>query len=124
MTTEHFDRYLMDQGVGGPSLECGCGRTCFGDSDNFDPGELEGLLKLHEEKPDRYLYFAGDDGVSAYDVPGLGTVVLGCRCNDRLDRIESIIWDNRDKIAKYLRARCEDRIGREVAVVVELRKVE
>lgn len=122
MTTKAFKNHMLSGGIGSPTLECSCGRTVFSDSDCYDPGELERLIKLKAAKPTHYVYLEGDDAVVGHNVLGK-FYVEGCECEGLLDQLEALIWSHRREIAKYLRERCTDVIDYNVGVVADLGSV-
>lgn len=95
-----FRDALMGHGIGSPTLECGCGRTNYGDSRDYDDGEKERLDQEAAEHPDRYVYHYGMDGVSGRSVLGR-FYVIGCVC-EYAPILEKRLWEYRHELVRFI----------------------
>ena len=96
-------------GVGSLVQKCVCGRTHFSGLDragDWEEGEREKLLKLVEEKPDRYFVDYQNDSMCWIDF-GAGPVVWGCPCHTAA-KYEWFVKSFDREILQYLRARQRD----------------
>lgn len=88
-----------------PSIECQlCGRCHFAtgsQSDLFDDN-IQNLRKKAAESPDKYVE-CHDDSVAFGHIEGR-QVVWNCPCG-KLARYETWIWEHRELILDYIRAR-------------------
>lgn len=93
-------------GVGSPELECICGRRhCAPDSDCIEEAEAEDMRNRHAANSRLTAIHSGVDGISAKVIDGQ-TVVVECGCQF-LVRLESILWNERDRILTYYKIRRE-----------------
>lgn len=79
--------------------DCICGRVNFVTDEGagtWDENELEGLLKKHSERPDRYVAHHNESTVS---VSSIG-IVWGCDCGMSL-RYENFLINNESSILSY-----------------------
>jgi len=84
-----------------------CGRTYFDPCDGgYEDGELEELERKAKKEPDKYV--PCDGGVSLGSIAG-NQVVLDCDCPG-LANYENFIWNDRFKIAEYLKARLKNNL--------------
>lgn len=90
---------------GTPSIDCQlCGRTHFatGPLSTEDPVQIEEMRASAAKYPDKWLE-SGDDSLAFGYLDGR-QVVWNCPCH-KMRRYEDFIWDHRELIAKYLKAR-------------------
>lgn len=84
-----------------------CGRECFEDDESagdWETGELEGLRKRAEERPNECVAM---DRVEAGSIGGKD-IVVNCPCNF-LRKYEDFIWSHRHIAAKYIAKRAKQR---------------
>lgn len=84
--------------------ECeSCGREYFAVDGHYDweEDELEELMKLADEEPDKYIPVDYDSVESVY-INGQH-LVIGCKCG-AIERIENGVWTNRRWILRYLQS--------------------
>lgn len=107
-------------GYGGLCIDCGCGRTHFTRDEragDWEPGELEHLLKMETLNPDKY--FGHDDSPGGITIYGR-TFVIGCKC-EYGPRFEQMIWHCRKEIATYLKKRCAAIVKWESVIEADIR---
>lgn len=102
---EFFEAF--SSGVGCMVADCDCcGRTHFATGTHtlgqYERGELENYRSLAKASPDKFIEDGSVDGFSLVNV-GV-EAVWGCKC-ERLDAYERFVWNRRDAIVKYLKAR-------------------
>lgn len=91
-------------GVGSPAIECVCGRThCAPESDCIDSDESEEMRINASLKPKQFILHENVDAISAKMING-ATAVVECECN-YLARLESILWNERERILRYYKLR-------------------
>ncbi len=90
---------------GALSLECACGRTHFATrSEGFwDQRDLAELRRKAAANSAYYLEDTKNDGLAGAEVFG-SMLVWGCPC-DRSKSVEDAIWNNREFLIRYLKAR-------------------
>lgn len=104
--SEMFQDIVCDSGSS--SMDCElCGRThfCTGGGSFEDDAEIEKYRKYAEQKPEQYCEDSDSDGLSFGTINGM-QVVYGCPCN-KLRKYEDFIWEDRERIIKYIRRRTE-----------------
>lgn len=107
--SDMFVNALSGFGVGSAVIECGfCGREHLcpdshyeNDNDNWK----ENCEESYKENPDNVVLHYDTDSISAQEINGT-MFVIGCPCNG-LYRYEQFIWEERDTIRNYLKARIE-----------------
>ena len=106
--SDHFDKAL--QGWGGtPVATCQCGRIHYtGMGTDMDPGELEKLEAKRKAQPEKYIPDPDNDSIGVVTFNGV-THVWNCPC-ESLARWEEWIWNNRELITRYLRARIDSEL--------------
>lgn len=104
--SKEFESAFMSCGGGTLVEECGCGRTCFvdGESNDYEPGELEELKQKQGAKPDKFVLFE-DEYVHFVEILGR-TYVWGCPCN-YAETAERLLWRYRGEILEYFSARTQ-----------------
>ena len=83
-----------------------CGRVHFACGPNhgdYEPGELDRLLAKQSKEPEKYVGDAQSDSIGWGLIDGK-QAVFACPCR-KLRRYEDWIWDHREIIVTYLRAR-------------------
>lgn len=93
-------------GCGAPSLDCTCGRTHHA-PDGTDVEEADAARMRAEARayPKRFVIHENVDAVTGVMING-GVVVDGCECN-WLGKFEQFIWNEREQIVRYYKARRE-----------------
>lgn len=102
--SEEFDDAFSDRS-GGNRGTCACGREHF-DTYNqwgWEDGELEHLIQLSKEKPDKYIGHEG--AIGGHVVDGV-SFIWGCPCQGAL-KYEKFIIRHAEQIAYYLNKRAE-----------------
>ena len=100
--SEHFWDALID--AGSLVVECEfCGRLHFAHEGDYEAGELERLEANAKKTPDKYVEHFDRDVVSWGYLDGK-QAVYNCPC-ESLVRWEQFIWNERDMILKYYKAR-------------------
>lgn len=108
-----FARLLFATG-GGCMYTCVCGRVYFGGDYDFEEGEYEHLQADPEATEIQ-------DGPYVWNLPQ-SVYVNECPCNT-LQVYERFIWDYREPIADYLKARSLHELGRHQELVGNLDQV-
>jgi hypothetical protein len=92
-----------------PIIDCEfCGRTLFDETgENMEEGELDDLLKKHQESPKKYIPFPFQ---VHWGLVSGKQIVVNCPCN-KLTELEELFSDNIYVIRKYLLAKTKDRLG-------------
>lgn len=95
----------FDSHSGSCRSSCECGRVHFDAAQQYDweDGELEGLLKMAEQQPDRYIVH--ECGIGSYIVAGRH-FVYGCQCQGGA-AYEQFIIRHAHAIADYLNKRAK-----------------
>ena len=100
------------RGGGASSVYCMCGRQHYAPENLLDsedetdyPNMLADVMAEQEKDPDGVIIHRDTDFVYAKDI-GDRTYVVDCPCNG-LRKYEEFIWENRDSIRTYLKARVE-----------------
>lgn len=104
--SDEFDSVL--QWGGSLVQHCRCGRTHFATNDegaDFDPGELEQLRADAKKEPTAYLEDPTNDSIGVAWFNGENHV-WNCPCKS-LERIENLLWQNREAFTRYYRIRAE-----------------
>lgn len=104
---EQASELFMDMvcNAGAPTIDCElCGRTHFatGSQSCEDPDEIEKLRALAKKNPNGYCE-SDDDGISSGTLNGM-QVVFDCPCH-LLRKYEDFIWNERQLIVSYIKAR-------------------
>lgn len=108
MKTEVSDDFSDAFTSGGSMIceECMCGRFHFCNPDishgDFEEGEYEGLKKLAEEQPDKYI--ESEYGCIDYFEFGNDIVVWDCPCGNDV-YYENSIWRSRSQIMNFFKNR-------------------
>jgi len=93
---------FWDSFIDGGSIvaDCACGRVHFSrcETNDWENGELEELLKNEEKSPDKYIG-TNDDSVAVAMISGVG-FCYNCPCNGAA-RYENFIFDHESEIIKY-----------------------
>lgn len=89
---------------GTPVSTCGfCGVVTFSNGCDMDEDELELLLEKMRNRPATYRQDGANDSIAVGQISGIN-VVYGCPC-DGAYKYEQFIWEHREIIMRYLRAR-------------------
>lgn len=107
--SEEFERAISHTGSIHVSCEL-CGRVHFATASPgyFDDGELEQLRKNAEADPIKYVEDGNSDSISWGTINGK-QAVIGCPCNI-LSNFENFIWQHREIIASFLKAKTAKRL--------------
>lgn len=87
--------------------DCECGRVHFDTSlhgGDYEPGELDGLLRKQEEKPDKYV--SDNSSVTGIEINGK-FFADGCPCDGAV-AYEGFLKDHAALIAEYLNGRAKE----------------
>lgn len=105
----------LGSGIGSSCLECSCGREHYAPN-SFSNSEITAMNKKKKLNPDGVVIHIGFDGISSRVLNGLDWVTC-CECNT-LGKYEQFIWEERDIIRRYLKAKSE-RLLQEAQVEIE-----
>ena len=100
--SEEFNEIVAEKGTRRTECEA-CARVYFAaELPGFEEGELEELLELSEDDPDFYIN-TFDKVVTFVKIDGYDCV---CQCNcGFVKKWERSIWDAKDKIMEYIKAK-------------------